>query len=420
MDDFFQDTHIDQDQYGWISSFFYLGYLMMQLPNNYALQKLPIAKYLGVMILLWGISLFCMAFATSFGHLVGLRMLLGFFEAVTYPVIFLLIATFYRRSEQVFFFGLMFIGNNLANMVGGFIGVGISKIPEKGGFVSWQWAFIIYGSITIFLSIIYFLFLPDRPDSRWFSLTEEEKIIVEQRARDNAVVPNMEIKYSQIWESLKEPRFYCYCLISLFNNFQNGAVITFSGIITTEMGFSSTNAMLLGTPNGAIIIIMIIFNSYLSKKYNEIIYLALFSTTVSIIGLTCLAAIPSGGVKLIGLYLSSACTPAYTLLQTSISSNVSGYTKKIFYTSGNLIFYTLGNFVGPLLLRNKDKPRYLPAMGVYIAGNVISFLLFAYIRWTYVRINKKRNLNKDTNVVALPDEIEDITDAQNENFVYRP
>lgn len=392
----------------------------MQLPNNYALQKLPIAKYLGTMMFLWGISLLCMAFATSFGHLVGLRLLLGFFEAVTYPVIFLLIATFYRRSEQVFFFGLMFIGNSIASMISGFIGVGITQIPVKNGIVPWQWAFIIYGSVTLFLSIVYFFFLPDTPNSRWFSLNEEEKLIVEQRGRDNAVVPNMEIKYSQIWESLTEPRFYCYCLISLFNNFQNGALTTFSGIITTEMGFSSTNAMLLSTPSGAAVIILILFNSYMNKKYNEIIYVALFDIIISTIGLTCLAAIPGGGVKLIGLYLSSACTPAYTLLQSSISSNVSGYTKKIFYTSGNLVFYTFGNFVGPLLLRAKDKPRYLPAMGVYIAGNVISFLLFAYIRWTYVRTNKKRNLNKDTNIVALPDEIEDMTDVQNENFVYRP
>jgi MFS family permease len=361
-----------------------------------------------------------MAFATSFGHLVGLRILLGFFEGVTYPIIYLLIATFYRRSEQVFFFGVMVISNSVALITGGFIGVGITKIPTASGIVPWQWAFMIFGAVTMFLSIVYFLFLPDKPTSRWFNLTKEEEVLVEQRKRDNAVVRVMKIKHEQIWESLKEPRLYCCCVIALLMNLQNGALTTFSGIITTDMGFSTTDAMLLGTPSGVIVICLMLVSAYISKKKNEIIYIALGNIGVSLIGLVCLAAIPGGGAKLIGLYLAFASAPVFTLLQTSVANNVSGYTKKIFYTSCNLACYTFGNFTGPLLLRSKDKPRYLPAMGVYIAGNVISALLFAYLRWNYVRINKKRRLNKDINVVTLPDEIEDLTDVQNENFVYRP
>jgi hypothetical protein len=186
------------------------------------------------------------------------------------------------------------------------------------------------------------------------------------------------------------------------------------------MGFSSTDAMLLTCPGGFLVIFLLLASSYVSKKKNEIIYLAVFNMIVSMIGLLCLIAIPSGGVKLIGLYMAFGCTPAYTFLQTSISSNVSGYTKKIFYTSGNLVFYTFGNFVGPLLLRQKDAPRYIPGMGVYIAANVITIFLFLYVRWTYVRNNKRRQLNKDTDIVALPGEVEDITDVQNEQFVYRP
>jgi cbb3-type cytochrome oxidase subunit 3 len=107
------------------------------------------------------------------------------------------------------------------------------------------------------------------------------------------------------------------------------------------------------------------------------------------------------------------------LLQASIASNVSGYTKKIFYTGGNLVFYTIGNFIGPLLLRNKEAPRYLTGMGVYIAANVLTIILFAYVRLVYVKENKKRHLDKNINIAALPDDLEDVTDLQNEHFVYR-
>jgi ACS family allantoate permease-like MFS transporter len=78
----------------------------MQLPNNYMMQKFAISKYVGIILVIWGVCLFSMAFTNSFAQMAALRFLLGFFEAITYPCMFLLIATMYRRSEQVIGFGV--------------------------------------------------------------------------------------------------------------------------------------------------------------------------------------------------------------------------------------------------------------------------------------------------------------------------
>ncbi|KAI7892323.1 major facilitator superfamily domain-containing protein [Mucor mucedo] len=417
--EFYTDTGLTKDKYTWLGSFFYVGFLCMQLPNNYLLQKVQVSKYAGICLVLWGIVLLCMAFGKNFGQLAGLRFLLGFFEAITYPTIFLLISTIYRRSEQVIWLGVMFISNSVAGVLGGFIGVGIMKMPIVGIITPWKWAFILFGSITIVIGISYFFFLPDRPDSRWFRLTEEEKLIVQERTRDNAVVATQKINFSHFWEAVKEPRFYCYSLISVFINLQNGAFTIFSNIIITELGFSNTNAILLNIPTNVTIIILILISTNISKSKGEIIYVAMVCCFISMVGLICLTAIPSGGVKLIGIYLQSGGTPTYVLLQASITSNVSGYTKKIFYIGANLICYTVGNFVGPLLLRQKDSPRYYPAMGVYVAANVLVIILFGYVRYTYICANKKRN-NLDKNAIALTGEIKDLTDVENPNFVYKP
>lgn len=45
------------------------------------IQRLPIAKYLGISIILWGITLAFHALAKDFATLVALRTLLGIFEA---------------------------------------------------------------------------------------------------------------------------------------------------------------------------------------------------------------------------------------------------------------------------------------------------------------------------------------------------
>lgn len=383
------------------------------------MQRFPIAKYLGTLLVVWGAVLFSMAWAKNFGTLLAQRFLLGFFEAITYPCMFLLIATFYRRSEQVVWFGVMFMSNGFAGIVGVIIGVGILQMPTVGEITPWKWSMILFGAVTILLGIIYFIFLPDTPKSRWFSLSEEEKRIVDERTHDNAVVATREFNYGHVWEALKEPRLYLYCLISFFINFQNGALTVFSSIIIKQIGFSGLNSILLNIPSGCATVLLTGLFVWISKKYNETIYVAMASNTVSLLGCVLLAAIPGGGAKLTGLYLSWACTPTYLLLQASITSNVAGYTKKNFYTACNMIFYTFGNFIGPLLLKDKDAPRYLPGVGVYIAANAICIICFFIVRLLYVRDNKKRNIENVDKNVSLEGDLEDITDVQNPHYVYR-
>lgn len=97
---------------------------------------------------------------------------------------------------------------------------------------------VILGAVTIAFGFICFFCLVDNPRSRFLRLTDEQKQIVEERLRDNAVVKSKEVKYYQIYEALKEPRYYCFIFASLLINLQNGALNTFSSIITQGFGFS--------------------------------------------------------------------------------------------------------------------------------------------------------------------------------------
>lgn len=97
---------------------------------------------------------------------------------------------------------------------------------------------IILGSVTVFFGLFCFFFLVDKPKSRLLRLTPETEQIVDARQRDNAVVRTREIKFSHMRESLCEPRFWLLVITSLLINFQNGALNTFSSIITAGFGFS--------------------------------------------------------------------------------------------------------------------------------------------------------------------------------------
>jgi MFS family permease len=83
-----------------IGSIFYAGYFVFQIPNNYLLQRVPLAKYIGTIVFLWGGVLTAMAFGKNFSQMMAMRFLLGMFEAGIYPSLTLLVSTFYRRTEQ--------------------------------------------------------------------------------------------------------------------------------------------------------------------------------------------------------------------------------------------------------------------------------------------------------------------------------
>ncbi|KAI7859823.1 major facilitator superfamily domain-containing protein [Circinella umbellata] len=415
----YEDTGITHDEFGWLGSIFYMGYLAIQIPNQYFLQRVSISKYLGIILLVWGVTLACTALGNNFSQLAAMRFLLGFFEGCTYPAIFLLISTHYRKSEQVVWFGTMFATNAASIIIGSLMGYGVGNMDGHLGIRAWKWSMIIFGIITFFLGIPFFLFLADKPKSRWFRLTEEEEKIVETRTRDNAVVQNHDIKRSHIIEALKEPRLYCFFFISLFLNLQNGAITTFASQIIASMGFSPLTSVLLNLPYGAAIMLLVGIFTYLSHKLNDIGYVAMASCVPPIFGAILLLVIPIGPVQLLGLYLSST-SPTYILLQTYISNNVGGYTKKIFYTSANIVAFCLGNFVGPLMMVSIQAPRYIGAQIGFAVADFLCILMFFYVRWSSARENKRRQKLKDEGMITRQDkELQDKTDKEDLTFMYR-
>jgi MFS family permease len=71
------DNHLVGQQYSWVSSVFYFGYLFFEYPTTLLIQKLPIGKYLAGVCLIWGAIVATTAACSSFGGLITVRFLLG-------------------------------------------------------------------------------------------------------------------------------------------------------------------------------------------------------------------------------------------------------------------------------------------------------------------------------------------------------
>jgi MFS family permease len=96
-----KDLHLEaKQQFSWLTTCIYIAILFVEYPTNWLIQRLPIAKYLGTSIMIWGTVLALHSVATNFTHILVLRTLLGIFEAVCQPAFVFLSSMWYKREEQ--------------------------------------------------------------------------------------------------------------------------------------------------------------------------------------------------------------------------------------------------------------------------------------------------------------------------------
>ncbi|KAG2227250.1 hypothetical protein INT45_008494 [Circinella minor] len=414
----YEDTHITGSEFSWLGSIFFLGYLIMQILNQILVQKLSIRRYLGVMIILFGLVMLFTSLANTFPQLLALRFLLGVFEATCLPCIYIIVPNLYRRDEQTFYFGIVTMCQGVGSILGNLVAVGVSQMGgPRLGLQMWRWNHIIFGAFTVVLGILCFFFLLDDPRSWILRLTKEEHEIVDKRTRDNAVIRNKQIKYRHFLEALREPRLYLIGIASVCINMQNGGLLVFSAQIIRSLGsYTPTESILLKMPGGFAAAIFIILASIIARRIQQIAYTGMFFCLVSLTGVIILAAAPHGSVKLLGYYLSWAMGGAGVMFISTVGTNVSGYSKKIFYNSFLVIFTTVGNFIGPLVMLEREAPTYKTGMIIYCIGNGIAFCCFIVTRYFMARENKKRLVNPPETPLDVNG---DYTDQEDKGFIYK-
>lgn len=94
------DLKLVGDQYQWLGSMFYFGYLGWEYPTSRLLQRLPLAKYSAFNVVMWGTTLALFATVSNFGGAVAIRFFLGIFEAAVTPGFTMFTSQWWTKREQ--------------------------------------------------------------------------------------------------------------------------------------------------------------------------------------------------------------------------------------------------------------------------------------------------------------------------------
>ena len=143
------------------------------------MQKLPIGRYFGAMVALWGVASTCIVATDSFATLATCRFFLGFFETCVAPVLTVYVGQYWTRREQPLRACIWWIGAPL----GGFVIDGLAysiTSPNWGSakYTQWQVLYLIWGPITIAWGVFLFFMMPNSPMTAWFFTARERKVAV--------------------------------------------------------------------------------------------------------------------------------------------------------------------------------------------------------------------------------------------------
>ncbi|KAG1753924.1 MFS general substrate transporter [Suillus paluster] len=383
---------ITGQNYNLVSMAFYLGFIVWEFPTVYIAQKLRLAKYLGVNIIIWGVVLLCHAMANSFQAFFVLRFILGMCESCVSPILVSIVSMFYRKEEQGTRIAYFYMMLGFTQVFGGFVAYGIS-FYNGAVMAPYKIVYYLLGGLAILVGIIVIAWLPDSPVNAWI-LTEEERIASLERVRDDqGGTENRTFKKEQVIETLQDVRTWLIVLATMLTDIPSGGLTNFSNLIIRNFGYTSRQTLILATPTGLFHVISVVLCGYYSDKKGERMLPVIYATLPTLLGVALMIGFNNTGQKgvlLFGSYLIGTFGSTLSTIYAYNASNTSGYTKKLTINALTMTFFCVGNIIGTEIFQPKDAPAYIPGK-VAIMVLLTTQMGVAYLlRYINVKLNIKR------------------------------
>ncbi|THC92109.1 hypothetical protein EYZ11_008435 [Aspergillus tanneri] len=394
----------------WVSSIFYFGYFAWEMPTNLLIPRVPVAKYLTINTIFWGIVVTLTAVCVDVHGLLTLRFLLGVAEATITPAFMFITTTWYTREEIPIRTAIWFSGNSIGGLLGSLLAYALGHITSP--LHPWQWMYLILGIATTLWALVIFVFLPDCISSARF-LTPSQRSLMTQRVLVAGTGRTEEThwSWSQTTECLRDPKTPILLALSLLTQIPNGGVQNFSNLVLTSFGFSPLQTALLNIPTSLISTAAITLSGWIAGRVRHT--LCLLIGIVAMVSVTGSALVYSRenlapGVQLLGYFLLATGPATLPLTMTLVQANYRGVTKKMTMTGLMFVVYCVGNIAGPHLFRAREAPVYQTSFRAILVCYLLVVALAALLRVYLTLVNRTRD-----RVEGIGGAVEDAQDANN-------
>ncbi|KAJ7678988.1 MFS general substrate transporter [Mycena polygramma] len=448
------DTHMKGNDYAWLSTIFFICFFLGEIPGNWVMQRTSVGKTLAITMFCWGSQffilflrraskdnplpaiVFCTAAARSWRDLMIMRAFQGLAESIANPAFLLITGLSYRTEEHALRVLIWGTSGNGFGIIIALINYGIGRTAQAdpGGLVAWKGMSLFLGALSIFVSVICYIFLGTPREVFWLS-AEEKKIQAARVAHNNTgsdAQKRPEWKWSQVKETFMDPQVYFLFFVTVANAMATGGINTFGNLIFVGLGFDALDTLIKGTlPQNVLGIFWFILAGYILFKYKHMrFYWMMLSIVPAFVGMLVLSLVPTTEKNLWpkwGAYLITVtCQICGALFWSMLSTNVAGRTKKSVVSMVLFTAYCFGNAVGGQIFQAKWAPRYRPSTVILSIMFALEFILMVLWRIYYITTNRRRAAQLDAKGISDAERIRlgsikgetDVTDLQNEYFVY--
>merc|ERR1712000_288438 len=185
------DLELVQTRYNIITLVFFITYVIFQPPATVLCRKIGPRPFLASITFAWGAVMIGFGFPQQWTAMIGLRMLLGIFEAGFFPGCVYLISTWYVRYDLQKRYSVFYLIGCVASACSGILAYGLMQMQGVAGYNGWRWIFIMEGILTCLVGVGGYFALVDFPDraakTAWRFLDEREcNFIIRRVGRDRS------------------------------------------------------------------------------------------------------------------------------------------------------------------------------------------------------------------------------------------
>ncbi|KAJ4259005.1 hypothetical protein NW762_008093 [Fusarium torreyae] len=418
-----KDTKLVGDEFSWIGSVFYFGFLIAEWPGNIGMQKLPLRTFFAATVFGWAVLTFGTGCTHNFAGLASVRFLMGMFESVVFPICVLVSSMWWTVSEQPVRTAIWF--NTLSSIVTGLLSYGIGQTNTS--VAPWRLLFFVLGAISTVWCVVIYICLPSSPVEAWWLNDREKFICLERTRKSNTGMEDKTVKWYQVKECLLDPKSWLISVFACAINIPNGGFVTFAALIVSGMGFGPLETVLLGVPTGVVgTTWSILLNFIVGRTKNLRCVIIASALAFPMISAICLWQLPDdNNLSRLGAYYGAYSYWApYIICTTLPMANTSGHSKKTTLNAMFFIGYCLGNILGPQVFREYDAPEYNRGFVGLLACCIVAFICISAYGIICFFENRRRDKLQGGGPVPMSEAelraeaFSDKTDKEKLNFRY--
>ncbi|KAK0701307.1 major facilitator superfamily domain-containing protein [Lasiosphaeris hirsuta] len=324
-----KDLNMTSGELSYCVAFFYIGFMLFQLPGAILLRVLTPPVQLGCAAVLWGAATTIMTEARSWQTIAGLRVVVGAFEAFIQGAPLYL--TFWYKPHELATRGAIFLSmTSIAGSANGLIAYAIQTTMDgRYGRPAWRWIFLVEGIVSIGFGAAVFFILPNTPERVKRGFTAEEKAIALRRSKEAYNVPHTRPHLNQLVVALRDPKTWFYSVLNGCSAMSQAAWSQFLPVIIKLNGYTANEAQIMAIPVFAVAGVTAIAIAYLSDRLRRRGMFLTGCALVTAVGWLLLIVNGPRQLSYAGTFLiGMGSTPMVVLELAWLNNNIIGYTKK--------------------------------------------------------------------------------------------